>query len=73
MKSPTVNDNAKLLTVAACYEHMERLDGLIRLRGPLQRYTEARGFFERELQNCLKRREASHHEHHERSSRATAR
>ena len=67
--SLTVFDNSTHLTVAACYEHLERIDDLIRRNGEKQRYLESREFFEKQLLRCMKRREQSHHEHFERATK----
>jgi hypothetical protein len=59
----TVGENAKLLTVSLCHLHMERIDELISKRGELTRYIEAREFFARNLQMCLRRRDEAHNSH----------
>ena len=56
----TVDDNAEHLTVSQCYEHLERIDELISKNGEKPRYMDSRRFFERQLQWCLRRREAEH-------------
>jgi hypothetical protein len=56
--SLTVDDNAKHLTVAACWENLMRLDELIAANGEKPRYLESREFFSRQLQRCLKKRES---------------
>lgn len=59
----SVFDNAKHLTVSLCYLHLERIDGLIAANGWRPRYIESREFFERQLQRCLKRRDARHYDY----------
>lgn len=71
-KSQTVAENARSLTVAACYEHLMRLDDLIAAKGPCQRYTESRNFFAFELQRCLRQRAERHGEHFEPNERQGA-
>ena len=73
MKSPTVDDNARFLTVALCQENLMRLDDLIALRGELTRYIQSREFFARELERCLRKREEPFHDHREHRSNASAR
>lgn len=55
----TVKDNARFLTVSVCYENLERIDKLITQNGELKRYTDSRKFFEKQLQECLRRRRNS--------------
>jgi hypothetical protein len=59
----TVADNARLLTVAACHENLARLDELIAANGAVNRYVEAREFFARNLERCLRNREEPHHDY----------
>jgi hypothetical protein len=60
--SLTVWDNAKLLTVAQCHEHLMRIDEGLAKHGPLTRLTESREFFERQLARCLRKRERTHYD-----------
>jgi hypothetical protein len=58
----TVWDNAKLLTVAKCREHLMLIDEQIVKLGPLMRLIENREFFERHLARCMRKREGRHHD-----------
>jgi hypothetical protein len=58
--SLSVDDNARHLTVAACWENLMRLDELIAANGEKPRYSESRQFFERQLKRCMRRRDTEH-------------
>lgn len=58
----TLWDNAKHLTVAACHEHLMRIDEEIKKHGALQRLIESREWFERQLARCLRKREGRNYD-----------